>query len=64
MKRFEGALCCWYHSITVNAIQVFEMYVKDSPTERVKLMMLYAGEDDFELARFDDSICTAVMADI
>jgi hypothetical protein len=31
--------------------EVFEMYVKDSPTERVKLMMLYAGEDDFELAR-------------
>ncbi|XP_062520581.1 protein unc-45 homolog B-like [Corticium candelabrum] len=31
--------------------EVFEMYVKDSPTERVKLMTLFAGEEDFELAR-------------
>ena len=36
------------------------MYVKDSPTERVKLMTLFAGEDDFQLARFDDLICTVV----
>eukprot|EP00118_Oscarella_pearsei_P009978 m.59015 g.59015 ORF g.59015 m.59015 type:complete len:918 (+) comp34855_c0_seq13:42-2795(+) len=52
--------------------KVFQMYVDDSPTERVKLMTLFAGEDDFELARaasgaiamlsMNEKICEKMMA--
>ena len=37
------------------------MYVKDSPTERVKLMTLFAGEEDFELARSDLLLCVSLI---
>ena len=33
-------------------LQVFKMYEKeDAPTERVKLLTLLSGEEDFELSR-------------
>ena len=36
--------------------QVFKMYEKeDAPTERVKLLTLLSGEEDFELSRFVSS---------
>ena len=40
-------------------LQVFKMYEKeDAPTERVKLLTLLSGEEDFELSRWDIHICS------
>ena len=46
-------------------LQVFKMYEKeDAPTERVKLLTLLSGEEDFELSRWDIHICSLYFSGV